>query len=138
MKANETVKKETVFLASVTAILTVMMLAVFLILKKFDLSVLLGAVIGAAVSVVNFFLMALTLQKSLDNTDEKDRNAFLKMSRTYRMLGIVVIILVALFALGTNVYSTLIPLLFPRISVIFRQMTLKKEESKPSDDETEK
>ena len=138
MKANETVKKETVFLASVTAILTVMMLAVFLILKKFDLSVLLGAVIGAAVSVVNFFLMALTLQKSLENTDEKDRNAFLKMSRTYRMLGIVVIILVALFALGTNVYSTLIPLLFPRISVIFRQMTLKKEESKPSDDETEK
>ncbi len=67
MKIDPAVRKQTARVAAGTGILTVLMIAVFLILGKFDYTVLLGALLGWATAVGNFFLMALTVQHLTDS-----------------------------------------------------------------------
>lgn len=62
MKIDPAVRKQTERVAAGTAVLTVLMIAIFLILGKFDYTVLLGALLGFLTAVGNFFLMALTVQ----------------------------------------------------------------------------
>jgi hypothetical protein len=66
MKIDPAVRKQTGRVAAGTAVLTVLMIAVFLILRKFDYTVLLGAMLGFLTAVGNFFLMALTVQRLTD------------------------------------------------------------------------
>ncbi len=67
MKIDPAVREQTVRVAAGTAILTVLMIAFFLILGKFDYTVLLGALLGCTTAVGNFFLMALTVQHLTDS-----------------------------------------------------------------------
>ena len=63
MKVQPAVQAETKKMALGVGVLTVLMIAVFLIIRKFDYTVALGAALGYAAAVGNFFLMALTVQK---------------------------------------------------------------------------
>ena len=67
MKVQPAVRQETKKIALGTAVLTVLMVAVFLILRRFDWTVITGALLGYAAAVGNFFLMALTVQKAADD-----------------------------------------------------------------------
>ena len=62
MKIEPAVQAETKKIAVGTAILTVLMIAVFLVLRQFDWRVLTGAVLGYLATVGNFFAMAMTVQ----------------------------------------------------------------------------
>ncbi len=64
MQIDETVKKETLRIAAGTGVLSALMLAVFLLLKRFDITVLLGALWGSSIAVLNFFLLGLSVQKA--------------------------------------------------------------------------
>ena len=131
IKVDPTVKKETLYIAAWEVVLCVLMNAVFLILSRWDLTVLLGTLLGAFVAVLNFFLLGLSLQKSL-TYQEKKAASFMKLSKSFRMLGIV---LVALFAYLAPVFSLLaavLPLLFPRLAIAFRPLFDKKEDSHES------
>ena len=64
MKVQPAVRQETARIAAGTAVLTVIMVAVFLILGRFDWTVITGALLGYLAAVGNFFLMALTVQKA--------------------------------------------------------------------------
>ena len=66
MKVQPAVRQETAKIALGTGILTVLMIAVFLIIRRFDWTVLTGALLGCGAAVGNFFLMALTVQKAAD------------------------------------------------------------------------
>ncbi len=55
MKIEPAVKAETKKIAIGTAILSVLMIAVFLILRRFDWTVLTGALLGYCATVGNFF-----------------------------------------------------------------------------------
>ena len=124
------VRKETGYIALWVILLSVIMEAVFLIIRKWDLSVLVGTLGGAAVAIGNFFLMALIATRAVERAVEKGKPeeaaARVKATATVRLLGCLglCVILVAVFK--TNVYATLIPLLFPRIGLMFRPMIDKK------------
>ena len=60
MKIEPAVQAETKKIALGTAILTVLMIAVFLVLRQFDWRVLTGAALGYLATVGNFFAMAMT------------------------------------------------------------------------------
>ena len=60
-KLDPAVKKETGYIAFWVVLLSVLMEAVFLILQKWDLSVLLGNLGGAVAAVGSFFLLAVTV-----------------------------------------------------------------------------
>ena len=65
-KIDETVLKETKYIAAWIFIFSVLMQAVFLVICEWNYTVLLGNILSAVFSVLNFFLMGLTVQKALD------------------------------------------------------------------------
>ena len=63
------------------------MQAVFLIIRMWDYTVILGNLLGAAVNVLNFFLMALTVQKAVEK-EEKEAKQTMKLSHSYSIFRI--------------------------------------------------
>ena len=142
MKVQPAVKRETAKIAIGTGILTVLMIAVFLILRRFDWTVVTGALLGYAAAVGNFFLMALTVQKVAADTkplppeedaqpedeaaepeekplseDAKRGKQRIQLSYTLRMLGMGVIAIVGVALPCFHSVAVLLPMLFPRIVI---------------------
>ena len=67
------VKKETGYIAVWVVLLSLVMEAVFLLVRKWDLSVLFGNLGGAAIAIGSFFLMALTVARALEKGKQKKR-----------------------------------------------------------------
>ena len=124
------VKKETGYIAVWVLLLSLVMEGVFLVIRQWDLSVLFGNLGGAAAAIGNFFLMALIATRAVSRALEKGKPeeaaARVKATATFRLLGcaLVCVILIAVFK--TNLFATVIPLLFPRIGIAFRPMIDRK------------
>ncbi|MBQ1186334.1 MAG: ATP synthase subunit I [Clostridia bacterium] len=125
MKVDATVKKETIYIASWCAVLSLLMQAVFLILKYWDCTVLLGNLWGYIGAVANFFLMGLTVQKAVTKTEEEARKT-IKLSHTLRSMFILIVAVIGVSVPVFNMWAAIIPLLFPRIAILFRSFSLKK------------
>lgn len=123
-KIDATVRKETIYVAVWEAIFTSVMLAVFLILKAFDVSVLVSALLGAATAVLNFLLMGLTIQGAL-GLEEKDARTRLRGSQNLRLLMQTVVAVLGAAIPWLNLWAVLIPLFFPRIAVMLRPLFIK-------------
>lgn len=156
MKIQPAVREKTIALAIGVLLLTVLMVGVFLVIGQFDWTVLTGALLGAAIGIANFFLMALTVQRAADEMDhyplpqpepsaegddspeaanEKDPPLSegarrgrnrIRVSYALRMLGVA-----ALAALGVilpcfHSFAVLIPLLFP--GLVIRIIGLRNKE----------
>ena len=117
------VKKETGYIAVWVVLLSLIMEAVFLLLRKWDLSVLFGNLGGAAIAVGNFFLLALiatrTMEKALAKGKPEEAAARVKSLATVRLLGCALLCVLLIAVFKTNLYATVIPLLFPRIGIMF-------------------
>ena len=144
MKVQPEVKAETKRIAMGVLVLTALMIAVFLIVGKFDYTVLLGAALGSAAAIGNFFLMALTVQhaadsmpvlppqseKEQDGEDGEDkpekplsaeaRQAGRKMQASYllRMLGMAGVAIMGAALPVFHPVATLLPMLFPNAVII--------------------
>ncbi len=125
-KISATVIKETAFIAVWTLIFSVIIQAVFLIIGKWDISVLLGNILSYIAAVGNFFLMALTVQSAVEQ-DEKDASARMRLSQLLRTLALFGILIVGVLVPCFNVWSVMIPIFFPRIAVSLRPFFLKKD-----------
>ena len=125
-KIDSTVLKETAFVASMTFILSVLLQAVFLIAGKWDYTVLLGNVLGAAAGIGNFFLMGLTVQSSL-GLEVKDAKSRMKLSQMLRTLLMFAVAVVGYIVPVFNLITVVIPFLFPRIAVTVRAIMIKKQ-----------
>ena len=125
-KVDPVVLKETRYIAIAVLILSVLQQAVFLILGKWDVTVLLGNLYGAAIAVGNFFLMGLTVQKclTLEPDDAKKR---MKLSQQGRLLMLLVLCMIGAALPCFNTIALLVPQFFPRIGVTVRGLTLKGE-----------
>lgn len=152
MKIEPAVQAETKKIAIGTAILTVLMIAVFLVLRQFDWRVLTGAALGYLATVGNFFAMAMTVQGvtnsmpvlprqeqdengEADEQAEEKKNAPLsdeakqagkKMQASFviRMLLIGAIAAIAVTQTQLfNPWAALLPLLFPNILITLRRFT---------------
>ena len=101
---------------------------VFALLDRFGRSVVLGGIIGAAIAVGNFFLMAVAADRAADQAvgqDVKGGKATIKHSYTVRTIAIFVV----LFALAKSglchAVALVLPLVFVRpilmVSEFFRK-----------------
>ena len=102
-------------------VLSALLQAVFLIIGKWDLTVLLGNLMGATVSVLNFFLMGLSIQKALQKEEKEAKNT-LKLSQTYRTILLLIVAILGGVLDCFNLWAVLIPMLFPRTAIVFRPM----------------
>lgn len=120
------VRKETGYIALWVGILSLLMEAVFLLIRRWDWSVLAGNLGGAAVAIGNFLLLAVTVSRALASGDPKAAARSVKGTAALRLLGVALACALLVAVAKTNVYATLIPLLFPRIGIAFRPLIDKK------------
>ena len=128
------VKKETGYIAVWVVLLSLVMEAVFLITGYWNVSVLLGNLGGAAIAIGNFFLMALIATRAVshgvDSGKPEEAAKRVKATTAPRLLGCLGLCVLLIAVFKTNVYATLIPLLFPRIGIAFRPMIDRKRGAK--------
>ncbi len=125
-RIDETVKKETLYIAAWTVVLSVFMQAVFLVAGLWKLDVLLGNLISAVGAVLNFLLMGITIQKAVDK-DEKDAAQMMRFSQSMRML--MQLAVAGVGALFFNPVAAVLPLFFPRIAIFFRPFFDRKSKN---------
>ena len=148
MKIQPAIRQETLRMAIGVAILTVLMLGVYLILGIMTFEVVLGAVLGTAVAVGNFFLMAMSVQKAAElmngvqlppeevgedgetvdkplSPEATKARQKMQLSYTGRMLLTVVFAIIALLVPAIHPVAALIPLLFPRIVIMIQGLVQK-------------
>ena len=123
-KVDKTVIKETLYISVWVLILSAVTQAVFLIIGKWSLSVLLSGVTG----ILNFFLMGLTVQAAVIK-DEKKAALSMKVSQILRMLLIFAVAAVGVLLDCFNTVTVILPLFFPRIAISFRPLFNKKKNS---------
>ena len=126
MKVDKTVIKETKYIASFVLILSVLMQAVFLMISKWDYTVLIGNLWGIIIAVGNFFVMGLFVQKAVTQ-DEKDARQTVKASQSLRMAGIFVLTVIGILVPFLNSIAVVIPLVFPRIAIMLRPLMNKNQ-----------
>ncbi len=154
IKVQPAVRTETLRIAAGTLILTLFMLAVFLIIGRFDLSVLLGALLGSAAAIGNFFLLGLSVQKAAETMngvklpsyeeaeagleegqeaeavvtpETRQAKQRMQLSYTGRMLMLAAVGILGLTLPCFHAVATVLPFLFPRIVISLYGILMKKE-----------
>ena len=136
MKISQTVLLETKRVGIGVLLCDVLMCIVFALLRKFDYTVVLGALLGTACAVGNFFLLGISIQKGLDMGDAMQK--YLKSSYALRMLMHLVCIALAALLPCFHTVAAIIPLFLPRLVILVMQLAgvYKKEEKKEGGDDT--
>ena len=154
MKIEPAVRAETKKMALGVGVLSLLMVAVFLVIGKFDWTVLTGALLGSCAAIGNFFLMALTVQKvtndmpvlppreekAEDGEDEegeekeqplsdeaKQMGKRMQLSYTLRMLLLAGVAALAISVPAFHSVAALVPMLFPRIVIALRGLMDSKQ-----------
>ncbi|WP_295216517.1 ATP synthase subunit I [Ruminococcus sp.] len=127
-KVDKTVLHETGYIAVFVLIFSTLMQGVFLIIGKWDYTVLLGNLFGGAVAVGNFFLMGLTVQAAV-NKEEKQAKNMMKLSQSGRMLLLFAAVAIGVLLPCFSTWTSILPLFFPRIAIALRPLFLKKEQA---------
>ena len=122
-KPQQSIVKETKRIGVGTVIMLVVMLAVYAVLGKFTVGVLLGGLLGSAYAIFNFFMLGMTLQKAASMTDKKLAHMKVRSSYSTRMIGMLVLAVVAFALPFVEGIPCLIALLFPRATIFALQVT---------------
>lgn len=134
-KIAPAVKKETTHIALGTSIGVVIMLIVFAVLHRFNAGVLVSALIGGALAVMNFFALGITVQKISEGQTEERGRKWMQFSYNMRMLVMVVWLIVAMAVPFLNWVAAAIPMLMPRLTIAVMQITGMYKKEKPEDSE---
>ena len=116
-KIDPNVKRTTRFIAACVLVLSALMQAVYLIVGAWKSTVLWGNLLGAFVAVLNFFLMGLTIQRSLGYEPE-DAKKYIRVSQSLRMLMVLAFCAIGAAAPIFDLFAVVVPLVFPRIGTM--------------------
>lgn len=122
-KPQQSIVKETKRIAVGTVIMLVVMLAVYAVLGKFTVGVLLGGLLGSAYAIFNFFMLGMTLQKAASMTDQQMAHMKVRSSYSTRMIGMLILAVVAFALPFVEGIPCLIALLFPHATIFALQVT---------------
>lgn len=126
-KVDKVVLKETKYIALWVIIFSLVMEAVFLIINKWDYTVLLGNLLSGAVGVLNFFLMGLGVQKAVMQ-EEKEAKQTMKVSNLMRTFLLFIAVVIGVTVSVFNNWAVIIPLFFPRIAILLRPLFDKRKD----------
>ena len=125
-KIDATVIKETGYIALWVLVLSALTQSVFLVIGKWDYTVLLGNILSGAVAILNFFLMGITVQRALEKSED-DAKKSIKVSQLYRFLFLVVVVIIGVVLPCFSTWTVIIPIFFPRIAILFRPLFDKRK-----------
>ena len=122
MQVQQATRRETGHIALGVLVFSAVMELVFLAICRWEAGVLWGNLLGGGFAIGNFFFLGLTVQAIAGESDEKRARLKLQGSYSLRMLltlGVIVLaVKVPLFIWPAAV----IPLLFPRLTILAMQM----------------
>lgn len=121
------VAKSTRYIALIVLLGSLLLQAVFLLIGKWDYTVLLGNLLGAATAILNFFIMAQTISKALSQDDKDHASKKTQLSRSLRMLMMALVCIVGHLAPCFNLLAVAIPLVFPSAGAMLSQMLMKNK-----------
>jgi hypothetical protein len=127
LKLDATVKRETKFIALFTAVLSLLMQSVFLIIGKWDYTVLLGNLLGYLAGLGNFVLLGITVQNAVTKSED-DAKKLIKLSQQLRLFGMLGIALIGYLVPVFHIIAVIIPFLFPRIAIALRSALIKDKD----------
>ena len=127
-KIDDTVRRETVYIAVWVLILSVIMQAVFLVVGQWKIGVLLSNVLSATAAIANFLIMGITIQKAVDK-EQKDAAQMMKFSQSARLFMQFAFAAVGVLLFNAIILS-IVPLFFQRVAIAFRPYIGTKTDSK--------
>ena len=129
MDSRKFIFQETGIIAIGEAVGVALMVGVFALLGKYDTSVLLGGIVGAILSIGNFFFMAVGTSLAADRAEKQDVKGGQALIRNSYMLRLAVLF-VLLFACAKsglfNLFALVLPLIFVRPSLTIAEFFRKK------------
>lgn len=124
------------FVLKVTGIVTIgtvlgcaIMLGIFALLSKFDKTVLLGAIFGCVVAILNFFFMAMVADLAADKAEQQDvktGKAMIQRSMLLRTVAMFVVFFALVKSGLCNVIALVVPLVFVRPTITISEFFRKK------------
>ena len=129
MDSRKLVLKETAVILCGEAVCVGAMLGIYALLGYFDISVLLGGIVGAVIAAANFFFMAMMTQLAADRAENQDVDGgkkLLKASYPIRLL-VLALVLIACGKSGIfNILALVLPLVFVRPILMVAEFFRKK------------
>lgn len=103
---------------------------VYALLGRFDTTVLLGSIVGAVLAVVNFFLMAVAVDRAADQAVDqnvKGGKATIRLSYTVRLVAIFVILFAFAKSGLCNALAMVLPMVLVRPIIMVTEFFRKEE-----------
>ena len=133
MNHKNTAFQETGTVLTGQLICTALMIAVFALLDKYQLSVLLGGIAGAAIATANFFLMSFFANRAADLAEAQDvagGQKLIQLSYMGRMLGMFLALIILAKSGYFHALSLVLPLAFTRPILTIAEIFKMKGERK--------
>ena len=127
--SRKLVLKETAVVALGEAVCVALMCAVYALIGKFDLSVLLGGLVGLLVAAGNFFALAVVATLASDKAEAGDPLAgqkLMKSSYPIRLLAMAAVLVLCAKSGFFNVIALVLPLAFVRPILTITEFFKKK------------
>ncbi len=127
MKLQSASKKEIRRIALGTAVLDLILVAVLFLMSQFDMGtfqlgkILLSALIGSGVAILNFTIMCLTIQSAVGMEDMKKMKAKFQLSYNARMVLQAGWIVTAFLVPGLHFIAGAAPVFFPKVTILYLQ-----------------
>ena len=130
IKIEPAVKHESRDIAIGVTVMSVIMVIVFAVIGKFDYTVLLGTLLGGGFAILEFFLMALAVQKSVQRDTPEEAKLDIQNSHTRRLLLLAVVVIVGIKLPYFNWVAVVLPLFFPKLIIYAKTLPIfrRKEE----------
>lgn len=129
MDSKKLLVKETGLVAAGQLICCGLMVGIFSLAGKFDISVITGAAVGASIATLNFFIMALCAGIAADKAEQQDvkgGQALIQMSYMGRLIGLFAILALCAKSGMFHLLALVLPLAFTRpILTIAEQISRK-------------
>lgn len=145
-KNNPSPYADTLYLAAGEVVVAVLVCAVYLLLKKFDYTVALGALLGGAVTVTNLLVLSISVNRAInkyveergsEEMDEEEAAEYAKkngmavqnaMTRSYLLRTVLMLgaLVLALISGWFDTIATVIPLLMYRPLIYLTELLKKK------------
>lgn len=130
MKLQSASRREVSRIAAGSSVCAVILIAGLFLLDQFGIGtfsyrMIIGAVGGTLVAILNFAMMCLMIQNAAGIQDEKLLKAKVRGSYNLRILVQAAWVAIAFFVPWINVIAAAVPLLFPTAVIYYLQMTGK-------------
>ena len=125
---DSALKREIVRMCVGVSVLSVIMIAGFAVLGRFDTSVLYGAILGTGITLLNYFLLALSVSHVVNKHDEKNAKLFMNISYLLRIILIAIAVGTAIKFPFFNATAVILPFVFERIVILIIHMKDGKNE----------